>query len=178
VIQVWDRLVRLLHWTLVAAIATAWLSTLHIGIGWAHEPAGYVAASAVSIRLVWGWAGRRYARFAQFVRRPSVVLAYGRQLWRQQEPRHIGHNPLGGWMVVALLAYVAGTALTGWLQTTDRYWGSEPLELIHTWMAWGLLGLIALHLIGVIFTSLRHRENLVRAMITGRKAPPHGDDVA
>jgi cytochrome b len=81
-------------------------------------------------------------------------------------------------MVVALLTCVGGTAFTGWLQTTDRYWGSEPLEIIHTWMAWGLLGLIALHLVGVVFTSLRHRENLALAMITGRKAAPHGDDVA
>lgn len=177
-IQVWDRLVRLLHWTLVGAIAITWLSTMDLGIGWAHERAGYVAAAVVSIRLMWGWVGRRYARFAQFVRRPSMVLAYSRQLWHQREPRHIGHNPLGGWMVVALLAGVAGTGFTGWLQTTDRYWGSEPLEIIHTWMAWGLLGLIALHLIGVMFTSLRHRENLVHAMITGRKAAPHGDDVA
>lgn len=81
-------------------------------------------------------------------------------------------------MVVALLTCTAGTAFTGWLQTTDRYWGSEFLELVHTSLAWGLLGLIALHLAGVVFTSLRHRENLVRAMVTGRKPAPQGDDVA
>lgn len=177
-IQVWDRFVRLLHWALVAAIATAWLSTLDLGIGWAHEQAGYVAAALVSARLLWGWLGRGYARFAQFVYRPSVVLAYSAQMWRHHEPRYIGHNPLGGWMVVALLTCVAGTAFTGWLQTTDRYWGSEPLELAHTWMAWGLLGLIALHVAGVVFTSVRHHENLILAMVSGRKSPPHGDDVA
>ncbi|RZI85759.1 MAG: cytochrome B [Rubrivivax sp.] len=176
--QVWDRLVRLLHWTLVAAVATAWLSTLDLGMGWTHERAGYVAAALVSIRLVWGRLGRPYARFTQFVRQPAAVLAYGRQLWQRREPRYIGHNPLGGWMVLALLANIAAIVLTGWLQTTDRYWGSERLELIHTCLAWGLLVLIALHVAGVVFTSLRHRENLALAMITGRKAPPRGDDVA
>lgn len=177
-IPVWDRLVRLLHWTLVTAVATAWLSTLDIGIGWTHEPAGYVAAGIVAARLLWGWLGSPHARFARFVYHPSVVLAYSQKLWHHQEPRHIGHNPLGGWMVLMLLACVGGTAFTGWLQTTDRYWGSESLEAVHTWLAWSLLALIALHLTGVIFTSIRHRENLVRAMITGRKAPPRGDDVA
>ena len=72
-------------------------------------------------------------------------------------------------MVIALLACVAGIACTGWLQTTDRYWGSEPLEVAHRSLAWGLLGLVTLHVSGVVFTSLRHKESLVRAMITGRK---------
>jgi cytochrome b len=178
VIQVWDRVVRLMHWTLVLAISTAWLSTLDIGLGWAHERAGYVAAAVVSSRWLWGLVGGGHARFATFVHGPARVLDYARRLWRQQEPRYIGHNPLGGWMVIALLACTGCTAFTGWLQTTDRYWGSETLECIHTTLAWGLLGLIALHLAGVVFTSARHRENLVKAMFTGRKPAPQGDDVA
>ncbi|RZL03683.1 MAG: cytochrome B [Rubrivivax sp.] len=176
--KVWDPLVRLLHWTLVASISTAWASTLHMGIGHTHEPAGYVALGVVAVRLLWGWEGGYYARFSQFVCSPHAVWDYVKRLQAKTESRHVGHNPLGGWMVLALLTGVASVGFTGWLQTTDRYWGSEPLELVHTSLAWTLLGLIALHLAGVIFTSLRHRENLVRAMITGRKPAPHGDDVA
>jgi cytochrome b len=180
---VWDGLVRLLHWSLVGAVTTAWLATLHLGIGSWHEPAGYVALAAVGTRLVWGLLARgasaaRYARFTQFVHGPRTVWAYTRDVLAHREARHLGHNPLGGWMVLALLAWVAAIGTTGWLQTTDRYWGSELLELVHTLLAWSLLGLIALHVAGVVFTSLRHRENLVKAMWTGRKMPPSGDDVA
>ena len=75
-------------------------------------------------------------------------------------------------MVLALLLNVAGIVLTGWLQTTDRYWGSEPLEWVHTTLAWGLLGLIALHVGGVVLTSRHQGENLVKAMVDGRKMPP------
>lgn len=179
----WDPLVRLLHWSLVGAVATAWLATLRLGIGSWHEPAGYVALVAVGTRLVWGGLARQgglahYARFAQFVRGPGTVTRYTRDLLAHRERRHLGHNPLGGWMVVLLLGWVGAIGTTGWLQTTDAYWGSEPLEQVHTALAWSLLGLIALHLAGVLFTSLRHRENLVKAMWTGRKIPPSGDDVA
>jgi cytochrome b len=176
--KVWDLLVRLLHWSLVAAIATAWLSTMHLGFGSFHEPAGYVALGAVATRLLWGFVGARYARFAQFVRSPAAVLRYALLMRQHREPRYIGHNPLGGWMVLALLACVASVGLTGWLQTTDRYWGSELLESIHHKLAWALLGLAALHVTGVITTSLRHRENLLAAMLGGRKDPAQPDDIA
>jgi cytochrome b len=182
-LRVWDPLVRLLHWGLVGAFSTACLSTLKLGIGSWHEPAGYVAMGIVATRLAWGLLARgtgpgRYARFRQFLRGPRATWAYTRQVLAHQEPRHLGHNPLGGWMVLALLAWVGAIAITGWLQTTDRYWGSEALEQVHTLLAWSLLGLIALHVAGVAFTSHRHRENLVKAMWTGRKIPPSGDDVA
>jgi len=175
--RVWDPLIRLLHWTLVIAIATAWLSTLHLGFGWTHEPAGYVALGVITVRLIWGFLGGRHARFTQFVRGPSHVLRYARLMRHRQEPRHIGHNPLGGWMAIALLMGVASVGITGWLQTTDRYWGSEILENVHHQLAWALVALIAMHVIGVIATSLRHRENLVRSMFTGRKDAAQQDDV-
>lgn len=181
--RVWDGLVRLLHWSLVAAVSTAWLTTLIPRTGSWHEPAGYAALAVVATRLVWGLlapnsGARHYARFTQFLRGPRSVWAYTRTVLAHREPRHLGHNPLGGWMVLALLAWVAAIGSTGWLQTTDRYWGSEVLEQVHTVLAWSLLGLIALHLAGVVFTSRRHRENLVKAMWTGRKMQPSGDDVA
>lgn len=175
---VWDPLVRLLHWTLVAAITVAWTSTLHIGVpGHWHETAGYVAMGCVALRLVWGFVGPRHARFGSFMQGPRATLAYLSLMRTKQAPRHIGHNPLGAWMVVALLLTVGTITLTGWLQTTDAFWGSEPLEDIHTTLAWALLGLIALHVSGVIHTSIHQRENLVQAMLHGRKRPQEPGDV-
>ncbi|TMH74230.1 MAG: cytochrome B, partial [Betaproteobacteria bacterium] len=89
----------------------------------------------------------------------------------------LGHNPLGAWMIVALLAMIALVAGTGWLSTTDRFWGVEWLQETHHLLADALLVLATLHVAGVAYTSLRHRENLVRAMITGRKPPPRAGDV-
>ena len=173
--KVWDAPVRVLHWTLVLCVAGAWFSTDNFS-RW-HQPLGYGGLAAVLLRLLWGGAGSRYARFTQFLRSPRAALAYGRLLLQGREPRYVGHNPLGGWMIVALMACVLGLALTGWLYTTDRFWGDETVEDIHVALAWTLLGLAALHIAGVIFTSLRHRENLVRAMFTGRKRAAGPDDV-
>jgi cytochrome b len=174
-VKVWDRPVRVLHWTLVASIALGWLTTL-LWFG-AHQPVGWVALAAGALRLAWGFAGSRHSRFAQFVRAPRATFAYMRQIGRGTEPRHLGHNPLGAWMIVALLANVIALCLTGWLYTTDALWGDQTVEMLHRVFAWGLLGLIALHVGGVIFTSLRQRENLVRAMLNGEKRAPLGDDV-
>jgi len=177
-IPVWDPLVRLLHWTLAGAIAIAWTSTLDVGVpaAW-HEPAGYTAMACVAARLLWGAVGGRHARFGGFVKGPRATVRYARQVLKGTAPRHVGHNPLGGWMVVALLLTVAGITLTGWLQTTDRYWGSEPLEQVHTTLAWALLGLVALHVAGVVVTGRHQRENLVKAMVDGRKMPASGRDI-
>ena len=178
-VKVWDRAVRLLHWTLVLAVALAWIST-EWG-GGAHQPAGYVALAAVLLRAAWGL-GRSgsggYARFAQFVRGPRRTLHYAVQVLQHREPRHVGHNPLGGWMVLALMGCVAGLGLTGWAYTSDWLWGDARVEALHIGLAWTLLGLAALHVAGVVFTSRRHRENLLRAMLDGRKRAPRGSDVA
>ena len=99
---VWDRAVRILHWVLVGAVALSAASTLVFFS--AHQPAGYAALAAVVIRCVWGCVGApraSYARFAQFIRGPRATFRYLRQLARNREPRYIGHNPLGGWMVIA-----------------------------------------------------------------------------
>jgi len=90
---------------------------------------------------------------------------------------HAGHNPAGGWMVITLLACMCALALTGWLYRTDRFWGDVVLDVLHQGIAWTMLGLAVLHVIGVFVTGWRHRENLVRAMLTGRKRAPEGDDV-
>ena len=179
-LRVWDVLVRVLHWTLAGAVATSWISghwpPRHFD-AW-HHTAGYVAGAAVVLRLIWGFKGGRYARLTQFVRGPRAVIAYARELRDGRERRYIGHNPLGGWMVLALWTLAAALSLTGWLYTTDWLWGYEWLSDLHAALAWGLAILVLGHLGGVVLTSWRHRENLVAAMFSGAKRAPEGDDIA
>ena len=166
-VLVWDRFVRLFHWSLLLLIAGCWVTS---DSGKAlHEAMGYAIGALIAMRLVWGLIGPRHARFADFVRGPRVVLAYLKALLRGQERRHLGHNPAGGAMIVALLAAVAATALTGWLQTTDLFWGSDMMEELHEIAANLILALAAFHVGGVLYESWRHRENLITAMIDGKK---------
>jgi len=178
-VRVWDPLLRIAHWTLVASILATWITAeLKLDAAKrAHEWVGYAALAVVTLRLAWGWIGPRYARFSQFVRSPARTLAYARAVIASAEPRYIGHNPLGGWMVVALLASAAAAGLSGWLSVTDRFWGVEWVQELHEALANTLYLLVGLHVAGVVFTSLCHRENLVRAMLTGRKPAPGPGDV-
>lgn len=166
-IAVWDPLVRIGHWGLVACVAFAWLTRTG-GHDW-HERLGYGALAIVALRVVWGFIGPRSARFSAFVHSPVSTLAYAWLMLAAREPRHVGHNPLGGWMILALLFTVAAVGLSGWLYTTDTYWGVEWVADLHEALSDLLLGLIALHLAGVALASYRHRENLVAAMLHGRK---------
>jgi cytochrome b len=172
---VWDLPVRLLHWALVATLAAAWYSSDITGP--AHEWIGYAAGAVVALRLAWGFAGNRYARFTHFLRTPRSTLHYLRQATGGQAPRHLGHNPLGGWMIVLLLTCVALLVATGWALTTDALWGYAWPIRVHAAVAWALLALVVCHVGGVLWTSWQHRENLVAAMFTGRKAQPRADDV-
>lgn len=174
-VKVWDLLVRVLHWSLVTGIALAWL-TADDARRW-HEAIGYVAVAVVTVRFIWGFAGPRYARFAQFVRRPRRVGRYAGQILHGTAPRYLGHNPLGGVMVLALLLTTLLVALSGWMMTTDAWFGQEWVEQVHEALATGMLGLVALHVAGVVFTGLKHGENLVRAMFSGRKRAPKAGDV-
>jgi cytochrome b len=167
--NVWDPVVRIGHWLLVSSVAGAWLTR---GPGDWHVRIGYVALAVVAVRLVWGWIGPARARFREFVSSPAVTLLYARQVLAGTERRHLGHNPLGGWMIVALLLDVALVGVTGWMFTTDRYWGVQWVERLHELLADALLVLVALHVSGVLYASWRHRENLVAAMIHGRKRGP------
>jgi cytochrome b len=165
--RVWDPLVRVAHWSLVATVVGSWL-TRHGG-GALHEWLGYAALAIVALRVAWGFVGSESARFADFVRSPRATLAYGRLALRGREPRHVGHNPLGGWMILALLAVIAGIGTTGWLYTTDAFWGVAWVGDLHETLTDVLIVLVALHVAGVLVASLRHRENLVAAMLHGRK---------
>lgn len=177
-VKVWDPFVRVFHWSLVASFAVAFLVGEERDLRTLHLWAGYSAAALVSLRIVWGLLGTRYARFSQFVHGPRKVLGYAVEVARGREARHIGHNPAGGAMVVALLLSMLGVSLTGFLMTTDTYWGSEPMAEAHELMANGMLVLVALHIAGVVLESVRHRESLIKAMVTGRKRAPQESDVA
>lgn len=166
-LKVWDPLVRVAHWLLVLSILLAWLSKS--GWGAWHERIGYFALAVIAVRIAWGFAGPGYARFSDFVRSPMQTLEYLRRILRGDEPRHLGHNPLGGWMIVALLLVTALVGLSGWLYTTDRFWGVEWVETLHSTLADALVILAFVHVGGVLFGMYRHRENLVASMFHGRK---------
>jgi cytochrome b len=175
-IRVWDPFVRLFHWSLALSVATAWLSPEEWG--WAHEPAGYVAGALIVARVFWGFMGDRYAVFSEFVRPPSTIVAYLITIFSGTERRYLGHNPAGGAMIVILLVAIVATAATGWLLTTDLFWGSRPMQILHSLCANAVVVLVGGHVIGVAVASLRHRENLVRAMVTGFKRAPGPADIA
>ncbi|PWE31293.1 cytochrome B [Maritimibacter sp. 55A14] len=202
-VRVWDPLVRVFHWGLVAAFAVAWLSAEELDT--VHEVAGYVVAGLVAFRLVWGLVGSRYARFAQFLKGPAATLAYIGDMVRGKERRYLGHNPAGAAMIVALLVTLSGTAFTGWLMAEpDRVamlpditqivapaWADDDgdeygergkvegaLEEVHETLANLMLLLAAMHVGGVMLASVRHRENLVRAMVIGDKRAPGPGDIA
>ncbi len=179
-IRVWDPLIRLFHWTLVAAFATAWLTEDE----WMtmHSYAGYTVAGLLAFRLVWGFVGPRYARFSDFVKSPNRVIGYLKELAALRSERYLGHNPAGGAMIVALLLCLVATTLTGMLAygatgagpmvdlfANHSSYGSEWLEEIHEFFANFTLLLVVVHVGGVIFESRLHKENLIRSMFTGMK---------
>lgn len=174
-VRVWDWGVRLFHWGLVLSFATAWL-TSHSSED-IHHMAGYAAAALIVLRVIWGIIGTHYARFSQFTRGPRTILEYLGAIATGSEARYIGHNPAGGAMVMTLMAAMIVTAFTGWMTTTEQFWGIEWVSRTHELSAKGVLLLVLVHLVGVTLASVRHRENLVRAMFTGRKRPPELDDV-
>lgn len=142
-----------------------------------HVAAGWAALALIGMRIAWGFTGPRHARFSTFLKSPAAVRAYVIQILRGEAPRHLGHNPAGGAMIVVLLLLVAGTGVTGVLLTTDAYWGSDTVDTAHGLLAHVAVACVAIHIAGVLFTSARTRENLMWSMVTGRKRPARDDDV-
>lgn len=165
-IRVWDPFVRCFHWGMVGLFAATFLSP---DAKWLHEPLGYAVLALAVARIAWGVVGSRHARFADFVRGPRAVAAYLGQLRRGEAPRYLGHNPAGGAMVALLLAMLVLVAGSGWMTETDRWFGVPWVDHLHHVSAHLLLILIGVHVVGVVVSSLLHRENLVLAMLTGCK---------
>lgn len=166
-VKVWDPFVRIFHWSLASLFVLAYASGDEIEL--VHVAAGYTLAGLLAARIIWGLIGPRHARFSSFVRPPREVLAYLREVVMLRAPRYIGHNPAGAAMIVTLLAALAGTCATGYMMTTDAYWGSKLIEHVHEFLANLTVGLIVAHVLGVLIASFEHRENLVASMISGRK---------
>jgi cytochrome b len=134
-----------------------------------HEPAGYALLLLVVLRIGWGLVGSRHARFASFAASPAAVLRYLRLLSEGRAPRYLGHNPAGSVMIVLLLATLLLAAVSGWMTETDRWFGVAWVDALHHITGNLVLPLAAVHVVGVTVSSWLHRENLVRAMFTGRK---------
>ena len=166
-ILVWDLPVRLFHAMLAIAFAGAWLTADSERWRDIHVLLGYTAGMLVALRLVWGIAGTRYARFATFVHGPRRVFDYLRSLASLRPEPSIGHNPAGGWAIVGLLALTLAIVATGLLIQADLAPGG--MDDVHEGLAVAMLVLVGVHVAGVVVGSLAHRENLVRAMVTGHK---------
>ncbi len=162
-VQVWDLPLRVFHWLLVVTIAIAFLSSEEDSpLNQWHVLAGWVAGILIVFRLVWGFVGGQHSRFTDFIR-PSRLGAHVSGVLHSRSERTLGHNPLGGLSVVALLALIAGTVWTG-------AFGGEGADDIHELIAWTLLAFVCLHIAAVVIMSLLEHENLVSAMITGKKS--------
>jgi cytochrome b len=166
-VRVWDPLVRVVHWSVVVAFVVAWFS--HGGYLRVHRLAGYAITVLVAVRIVWGFVGSPHARFADFISGPGKLGTYFVLLARGREPRHLGHNPAGGVMIVVLLVLLAALCATGIVLDTPWFRDDGDMKEVHDLLTDAMLVCTVLHVAGVAFTSWRQRENLVAAMITGRK---------
>lgn len=164
---VWDPLLRVLHWGLAFSVIVAFFT--HARSPLLHDIAGYAALALATVRLCWGFVGPAPARFENFIASPAATWRYAKALLKGAEPHFVGHNPLGAWMIVMLLVTVAGASASGWLFETDAFWGDAWVEDVHAFFGNLFVPLIALHVGGVIVTSVRQKENLLAAMIHGRK---------
>ena len=181
-VKVWDLFVRVFHWTLVLGFVTAFISgEVHAPL--VHVLIGYYLVGLLIARVYWGFKGSEYARFRSFVFSPRETLAYAQGMIKGNPKHYLGHNPAGALMVFALLALLAlilvsGLATLGWvgyegpLVSMANDVSDETAALfreIHQCLPWVGVGLVALHLLGVVSGSMQHKENLVRAMLTGKK---------
>ena len=184
-VKVWDLFVRTFHWGLVLLVLGSFLTGEKDALLGIHVAVGLTVVGLVLARIVWGLVGPEQARFRAFVRGPREMLAYARALLARRPPPHLTHNPLGGAMVVALLCVLVGLAATGALVyagpefqgplsglLTKR--GAHALKEVHEALSGALLGLVALHVVGIAASSLLEGQNLVAGMITGWKRAPDG----
>lgn len=174
-VLVWDLPVRIFHWLLALSFAGAFLTAESERWRLVHVTLGYTVAGLVVFRLLWGLVGTRHARFASFVRGPKAAARYLRSLLGGRPEHHAGHNPAGALAIVALLALALAITASGW--ATYNEIGGEWFEELHEGAANAMLALVGVHIAAVLFSSLLHRENLVRAMFNGRKRGAPSDSI-
>jgi cytochrome b len=180
-IKVWDPFVRIFHWTLVLSFFIAYITEEdYLGI---HSYAGYIVLALISLRIIWGIIGTRHARFTDFVYSPKTIKRFLQDTLKMKARRYLGHNPAGGAMIILMMLSLLITSITGlavygaeeqagplasWFSQSHRIWG-DIFEELHEFFANFSVLLIVIHVAGVIIESLLHKENLVKAMIDGKK---------
>ena len=179
---VWDRFIRFFHWSLFFGIAGAYFSASYRYMA-VHQWLGYYLSCLIVCRIVWGFIGTPYARFSRFVFPPVTVKRYLISMLKNRPAYFIGHNPAGAMMVYLLLGVVVVLLVSG-LVTLGAIDYEGPLLIVgnvltdevvyqiqffHEWLGTYLWVVIAVHVVGVVVSSIQHGENLVMAMITGNK---------
>ena len=174
-VLIWDLPTRVFHWLLAASFLGAFVTAESERFRDVHVALGYTMLGLIGFRLLWGVIGTRYARFGSFAFVPRSVVRYVKSLFTRSPQHHPGHNPAGSWAIYALLALAVVTGLTGYAAYNDigGDWGEE----LHEAIANAMLAVVFVHIAGVVVSSLIHRENLARAMISGYKAGNPGDGI-
>jgi cytochrome b len=177
--RVWDLPTRLFHWAFAGLLVFSFISGKAGKLEW-HMVSGKLILALLLFRIAWGFAGGGYARFAQFVKGPGETLGYALAMLRGTARRYLGHNPLGGWSILAMLALVALQAGTGLFATDDIYTDGplahlvsdgtkKSLTTIHrTWIDY-LAILVGLHVLAALFYTFVKKDNLIVPMVTGDK---------
>ncbi|MFZ2300538.1 MAG: cytochrome b/b6 domain-containing protein [Gallionella sp.] len=167
-ILVWDVPTRVFHWLLVLSFCGAFLTAESERYRDIHVLLGYTLLGLLGFRLLWGFFGTRYAQFRSFLFKPSEIAAYSLSLLKGKPAHYIGHNPLGSVSIWLLLGLGILSGVSGVLLFEDI--GGDALEELHEIASNAMLAIVAIHIVGVVVSSLLHRENLARAMVTGLKA--------
>lgn len=167
-ILVWDVPTRVFHWLLALSFGGAFLTAESERYRDIHVVLGYTLLGLIAFRLLWGFFGTHYARFRSFLFKPAELVAYLMSLLKGKPVHYVGHNPAGSVAIWLLLALGASSGLAGVLLFQDI--GGDMLEELHEFLANAMLAVVAVHVAGVAVSSVMHRENLVRAMITGIKS--------
>lgn len=172
-ILVWDVPTRTFHWLLVLSFTVAFLTAESERNRDIHVIFGYILLGLLAFRLLWGFVGTRYARFTAFLFKPSEVAAYLKSLLEHKPTHYTGHNPAGSVAIWLLLALGFASGISGVLLYQDI--GGDAMEELHDVVSYAMLAVVVIHVLGVLVSSVMHRENLVRAMVTGFK-PAHSDE--
>jgi cytochrome b len=174
-VLIWDLPVRLIHWLLVICFFGAYLTAEISELKIVHFTLGYTLAALIIIRIIWGFLGTTHAKFRNFVRHPMAAVHYLRSVIRREHPTDVGHNPAGALAIVALLSLGLLVSFTGWSTLHDLV--GEWSEEVHEVLANIMLAIVVVHIVAVVGGSFLHKENLVKAMITGKKTAQHRDAI-